>query len=214
MVRNKIAKLLLEIQAVTFRFNPPYTYTSGLRSPIYLDNRLIISYPTVREKVIGYYVGLISESIGLKNVDWISGTATAAIPHAAFIADRLDLPMVYVRSSAKKHGKGEQIEGYLKKRAKVLIIEDHISTGVSSIGNAKAIREAGGIVEHCVATTSYETEKSVESFKDADINLHYLVSGKQIVDVALQERVLSQGEKESVDLWFDDPPAWAEKVGV
>ena len=214
MLAEEVSRLLFKINAVSFKFDPPYTFTSGLKSPIYLDNRLIISYPEVRKQIIDYYVQVIKDDIGLDNVDWISGTATAAIPHAAFIANELNLPMVYVRSVAKKHGKGEQIEGYLKKGAKVLVIEDHISTGGSSIGNAEAIRVAGGIVEYCIATTSYESDKSVQNFKDSNINLHYLVSGKQIVDTALQEGVLSQKQKKSVDLWFDNPPVWAEKVGV
>ncbi|MDP3982698.1 MAG: orotate phosphoribosyltransferase [bacterium] len=214
MLAEEVSRLLFKINAVSFKFDPPYTFTSGLKSPIYLDNRLIISYPEVRKQIIDYYVQVIKDDIGLDNVDWISGTATAAIPHAAFIANELNLPMVYVRSVAKKHGKDEQIEGYLKKGAKVLVIEDHISTGGSSIGNAEAIRVAGGIVEYCIATTSYESDKSVQNFKDSNINLHYLVSGKQIVDTALQEGVLSQEQKKSVDLWFDNPPVWAEKVGV
>jgi len=210
MSSSQVAKLLLEINAVTFRFNPPYTYTSGLKSPIYLDNRLIVSYPRVRSAIIDSYIEVIKQNIGLNRIDWISGTATAAIPHAAFIAERLNLPMVYVRSIAKKHGKGEQIEGFLKPGANVLVIEDHVSTGGSSIENALAIRAAGGLVTHCVATTSYETDKSITRFKDANIKLHYLVSGREIINTAYIEGLINMEQKKSIDLWFDNPVGWGK----
>lgn len=209
----KVAKLLLSIKAVTFRFNPPYIYTSGLKSPIYLDNRLVMSYPDVKDKIIGYYVQAIKEKIGFKKVEWISATATAAIPHAAFVADKLHLPMVYVRPTTKKYGKGNQIEGYVKKGSKVLIVEDHISTAESVFGNACAIREAGGIVKYCITTTTYQTKKAQENIKKAKLKLINLTTGKLIVETAFKEGYLSEEEKTSVDLWFENPPVWAEKMG-
>ncbi|NCN58794.1 orotate phosphoribosyltransferase [Candidatus Roizmanbacteria bacterium CG22_combo_CG10-13_8_21_14_all_38_20] len=212
MLAEEISRLLFKINAVSFKFDPPYTFTSGLKSPIYLDNRLIISYPEVRKQIIDYYVQVIKDDIGLDNVDWISGTATAAIPHAAFIANELNLPMVYVRSVAKKHGKGEQIEGYLKKESKVVVIEDHISTGKSSIDNALSIRAEGGIVEYCLATTTYETDISQQNFEKAKVKLITLTTGRLIAETAFKEGLISKKEKESVDLWFEDPPAWAGKV--
>lgn len=208
-ISQQVAKLLLSIKAVTFRFNPPYTYTSGLKSPIYLDNRLVMSYPKVREKIIAYYIEKIKKEIGLKNVNCISATATAAIPHAAFVADKLNLPMVYVKPTTKKYGKGNRIEGYVKKGSKVLIVEDHISTAESVAGNAKAIRENGGIVKFCITTTTYETQKAKENIKAANLKLIALTSGKLIVETAFSEGYLSKKEKESVDLWFKNPPAWA-----
>lgn len=212
-IAHNIAKLLLSIKAVTFRFDPPYTYTSGLKSPIYLDNRLVMSYPNVRDKIINYYVQAIKKEIGLKNVEWISATATAAIPHAAFVADKLKLPMVYVRPTTKKYGKGNQIEGYVKKGSKVLIVEDHISTAESVAGNAQAIRGVGGIVKYCITTTTYETKKAQKNIEKAKLKLITLTTGKLIVETAFKEGYLSEKEKKSVDLWFANPPAWAKKMG-
>ncbi len=164
-IEKEAAKLLLKIGAVTFRFNPPYTYTSGIQSPIYLDNRLVMSYPAARRKIIGFYLQVLKEKIGLSKIDWISATATAAIPQGAWVADKLGLPLVFVRPTTKKYGKGNQIEGFLKKGVRVVIIEDHISTGGSVVENVKAIRKAGGKVDYYVATTSYETRKSAKMIK-------------------------------------------------
>lgn len=212
-ISRQTAKLLLSIKAVTFRFDPPYTYTSGLKSPIYLDNRLVMSYPDVRDKIIGYYILAIKEKIGLKKVEWISATATAAIPHAAFVADKLKLPMVYVRPTTKKYGKGNKIEGYIKKGSRVLIVEDHISTAESVAGNADAIRGVGGIVKYCITTTTYQTKKAQENIKKAKLKLIALTTGKLIVETAFKEGYLSEKEKKSVDLWFENPPAWSKKMG-
>lgn len=213
-ISSKVAKLLLSIKAVTFRFNPPYTYTSGLKSPIYLDNRLIMSYPKIRDKIVSYYIDAIKNNIGMKQVEWISATATAAIPHAAFVADKLKLPMVYVRPTTKKYGKGNQIEGYIKKGSKVLIVEDHISTAESVVGNAKAIRDVGGLVQYCITTTTYETKRSQENISNNKLKLVNLTSGKIIVETAYQEGYLNEKEKESTNLWFKDPTNWVKKVGL
>lgn len=212
-VAQKVAKLLLSINAATFRFDPPYTYTSGLKSPVYLDNRLVMSYPKVRKEIIQYYIDVISREIRLENIDAVSATATAAIPHGAFVADKLDLPMVYVRPTTKKYGRGGKVEGYLRKGDKVVIIEDHISTATSVVGNAQAIRELGGKVTYCVATTTYETEKSKKALKENKVNLLYLTTGKVIVQTAFELGKLTKKEKKSVDLWFLDPPSWAKRMG-
>ncbi|MBI4066999.1 orotate phosphoribosyltransferase [Candidatus Gottesmanbacteria bacterium] len=213
-VSEEVAKLLLKIGGMTFRFNPPYTYTSGLKSPVYLDNRLIISYPDVRTKIINFYVDVIKEKIGLKNIDYISATATAAIPHGAWVADKLNLPMVFVRPTTKTYGKGGKVEGHLKKGSKVLIIEDHISTAESVTGNAQSIREIGGVVEYCVATTTYETKKSKEKLEEIRIKLIPLTTGKIIVETALRLGKISEDEKSKIDSWFADPPNWAKKMGL
>lgn len=212
-MKEDVAKLLLSIGAMTFRFNPPYTYTSGLKSPVYLDNRLVMSYPNVRKKIIKFYIDVIKEKIGLENVDWISATATAAIPQGAWVADSLNLPMVFVRPTTKTYGKGGKVEGYLKKGSNVLIIEDHISTAESVAGNAESIRELGGTVKYCIAATTYETKKSQDRLKEINVELITLTTGKIIVETALKTGKLTQKEKEMVDLWFSDPPSWAKKMG-
>lgn len=213
-IAQKIAELLLKIDACTFRFDPPYTYSSGMKSPVYLDNRLVMSYPKVRRQIIDSYVQVIKKNIGLENVNWISATATAAIPHGAFVADKLDLPLVYVRPTTKKYGKGGKVEGYLKAGSKVVIIEDHISTASSVVGNAQAIRELGGKVKYCVATTTYETEKSKEALKKSKVTLLYLTTSKIIVDTAFKLGKINKHEKRSVDLWFKNPLSWSKKVGL
>lgn len=211
---KKIAKLLLSIGAMTFRFNPPYVYTTGLKSPVYLDNRLVMSYPKVRKQIIDAYVDLIKEKVGLENIDCISATATAAIPQGAWVAERLKLPMVYVRPKTKSYGKGGKVEGIFEKGAKVLIVEDHISTATSVAGNAEAIRELGGVIKYCAATTTYETAQSIKTLKESKIKLLPLVTGKTIVETAREEGLVSEKEKESIEEWFKDPPMWEKKMGI
>ena len=212
-VSEKVAKILLQIDAVSFRFNPPFTYTSGLKSPIYLDNRIIMSYPKERKQIIDYYVLTIKKIIGLENVDYISGTATAAIPQASWVAGRLDLPMVYVRPSTKSYGKGNKLEGHLKKGVNVVIIEDHISTATSVVNNAITLRECGGKVTYCVATTTYETEQSKLILKENKIKVLALTTGGDIVQQALKVGLLKPKEKEIVDLWLKDSSTWGKRMG-
>lgn len=210
-ISAKAADLLLSIDAVSFRFNPPYTYTSGLQSPMYLDNRLIMSYPDVRRKMIDLYIAMIKEQIGHENVEWISATATAAIPQGAFIAERLNLPLVYVRPSTKKYGKANRLEGYVRKGSKVLIVEDHISTAESVTGNIETVRALGGVVEYVIATTTYETEKSRQAMTAGKVQLLALTTGKLIVRRAVEKSILTQKQKESTDDWFADPEGWASR---
>lgn len=207
-VAEKTAELLLGIKAVTFRFNPPYTFTSGLISPIYLDNRLVMSHPLVRNKITNNYVLVLRKKIGLSNVDYISATASAAIPQASFVAYKLNLPMVFVRPTTKTYGKGNKVEGYLKPESKVVIIEDHISTAVSVSGNAQSIKELKGKIKYCIATTTYETKKSEKLLKENNIKLIVLTTGKIIVEQALKNGLLTKKQKESVDQWFQNPPNW------
>jgi len=142
-LERKIAKHLLDIEAVALRPNDYFTWTSGIKSPIYCDNRITMSYPAIRREIAAG----MSEVIKAKfpEVEVVAGTATAGIPHAAWVSEVLDLPMIYVRDSAKKHGKTNQIEGRLLEGQKVVIIEDLISTGLSSLKVAKALEEAGAV---------------------------------------------------------------------
>lgn len=211
MISNDVSKLLLEINAVSFRFDPPFTYTTGMKSPIYLDNRIVMSYPKVREKIVSFYVKKIKEQVKLKNVEWIAGTATAAIPHASFIASQLKLPLVYVRPTTKSYGKGNQVEGYIKKGSKVLIVEDHISTASSVIETTRAVRAVGGKVDYCIATTTYETPMSKDNIKKSKLKLIALTTGKNIVETALEQKYISSDQKKIIDDWFADPKGWAKK---
>lgn len=213
-ISEHAADLLLRIHAVSFRFNPPYTFTSGIKSPIYLDNRIVMSYPKERNKIIAFYISVIDEHVGRKNIDCISATASAAIPQGAWIAQKLNLPLVYVRPTSKAYGKGNKLEGHFKKGSRVLIIEDHISTAASVINNAATIRSLGGKVEYCIATTNYETTLSQKQIRENKIKVYSLTTGKIIVENALKKAMISKKEKEIVDLWFSAPSDWGKKMGL
>lgn len=214
IISQETANILFKINAVSFRFNPPFTYTTGLKSPIYLDNRIVMSYPKERKKIVDFYIQTIKENIGLENVDCISATASAAIPQGSWVSGKLNLPMVYVRPSTKSYGKGNKVEGYLKKGSSIVIIEDHVSTAESIVNNAQAIRELGGKVKYCIASTTYETQKSIDNLKGAKIKLIALVTGKQIADEAFKKKLLSEKEKLLVDFWFKDPVKWGEQYSI
>lgn len=204
---EEIAKMLLEIKAVTLNIKKPYRYTSGILSPIYCDNRLIMSYPDKRQEVIDAFLEMIKEE-GLK-FDVIAGVATAGITHAAFIADRLNLPMAYIRSSQKEHGKENKIEGKIEDEQKALIIEDLVSTGGSSVDAATAVKK----VEDCVAIFTYEMEKAKQKFADANINLHTLSNFSILMDVATKEGYITEDEKKIALEWNKDPQGWGKKMG-
>jgi len=210
-IAEKTAEIFLEIGAVSFRFDPPFTFTSGLKSPIYLDNRIILSYPHARHQIIDFYIKVIRKNINLSKIDYISATASAAIPQGSIIADRLGLPMVYVRPTTKSYGKGNKLEGYFKKGSYALIIEDHISTATSVVNNALTIRELGGKVDYCVATTTYETVQAKENLKKNNLKLIYLTTGKIIVERAFKKGLINKEEKKWVDLWLEDSKNW-EKI--
>lgn len=209
-ISQTTAKILIKIGAVSFRFNPPFTYTSGLKSPIYLDNRIIMSYPDERERITNFYIEILKQKVGMKNIDYISGTATAAVPQASWVSGKLHLPMVYVRPSTKSYGKGNKLEGYLKLGSNVVIIEDHVSTATSIANNAQTIRESGGKVKYCIATTTYETKESIETLKNNEITLFTLTTGRNIIEEAFRQKIITKSEKDNIDLWFQDSVAWAK----
>lgn len=201
-----IAKALLEIKAVTLQPNNPFTWTSGLKSPIYCDNRLVISYPKVRKKIAKAFAELIKEIY--PEVEVIAGTATAGIPHAAWIAEEMDLPMVYIRSSAKKHGTGKQIEGIYQKNAKMVVIEDLISTGGSVIEAVNAAEQGGADVLGVAAIFSYELPKGKENFSIHHIDVHTLTNYSVLIETALEEEAIQSSDIETLNQWKKDPENW------
>lgn len=198
-MKEKIAKYLLDIGAVELRPNDPFTWTSGIKSPIYCDNRLTLSYPKIRKEIAQGMVQLIKEHF--PEVEVISGTATAGIPHAAWVADLLDLPMNYVRSSAKGHGKQNQIEGVIKKGDKVVVIEDLISTGKSSLQAAQALREQGAVVLGVVAIFTYNFEQAKEMFQKEQLTYVTLSDYLTLIKLAQQEGILTETELEKLKEW-------------
>ena len=198
-LEGKLAKDLLAIQAVALRPNDYFTWTSGIKSPIYCDNRITMSYPSIRREIAAGMVEVIKEKYPA--VEVIAGTATAGIPHAAWVSELLDLPMIYVRDSAKKHGKTNQIEGRVLEGQKVVIIEDLISTGLSSLKVAKALREAGAEVLGVVAIFSYELKKAHEAFSQAEVEYVTLTNYPVLVEEAVDSEYIHQEDVEKLLEW-------------
>ncbi|PTH33934.1 orotate phosphoribosyltransferase [Staphylococcus agnetis] len=194
-----IAQALLDIEAVSLSPNDMFTWSSGIQSPIYFDNRVTLGYPNVREAIRDGLIELIQNHF--EKVDIISGTATAGIPHAAFISDKMNLPMSYVRSKSKSHGKQNQIEGALSEGKKVVVIEDLISTGGSSITAVEALREAGADVLGVVAIFTYGLRKADEQFKQAQVPFYTLSHFDELVDVAVERGKISKQDVEGLIQW-------------
>ncbi|MDT0695738.1 orotate phosphoribosyltransferase [Mammaliicoccus sciuri] len=200
MTQN-IAQSLLEIKAVTLSPDDPYTWSSGIKSPIYCDNRVTLAYPEIRENIYQGLIELIKEHA--KDTEIISGTATAGIPHAAFVADQLKLPMSYVRSKSKGHGKGNQIEGALSKGKKVVVIEDLISTGGSSINAVEALIEDGAEVLGVFAIFTYGIHKAEEAFKAIDVPFYTLSNYDELISVAEKEGYIENKDIKTLKAWKD-----------
>ena len=198
-LERTIAKHLLDIEAVALRPNDYFTWTSGIKSPIYCDNRITMSYPKIRREIAAGMSKVIKEKF--PEVEVVAGTATAGIPHAAWVSEVLDLPMIYVRDSAKKHGKTNQIEGRLLEGQKVVIIEDLISTGLSSLKVAKALEEAGAKVLGVVAIFSYELKKAQDAFAIDNVEYYTLTNYNFLIEEAVASNYIKQGDVEKLLEW-------------
>ncbi|WP_201713742.1 orotate phosphoribosyltransferase [Rossellomorea arthrocnemi] len=205
-MKQEIAKKLLDIEAVFLNPKEPFTWSSGIKSPIYCDNRLTLSYPSVRNEISTGLSEMIRKRFPETEV--IAGTATAGIPHAAWVSEKLNLPMCYVRSKAKAHGKGKQIEGIAAPGQKVVVVEDLISTGGSCITAVNALREAGCDVLGVVAIFTYELEKGKRSLEADDIKAYALSDYSSLLDVAVQNEIIREDELEQLKLWREDPEKW------
>ncbi|MEW9667551.1 orotate phosphoribosyltransferase [Ammoniphilus sp. 3BR4] len=206
---KQIAKQLLEIGAVHLRPENPFTWTSGLRSPIYCDNRMTMSYPEVRRMVAQAFADVIREKYPQAEV--VAGTATAGIPHAAWVAELLGLPMIYVRDKAKGHGRNNQIEGVLREGQKVVVIEDLISTGGSSIKAADAVKEAGGQVLSVLAIFSYQFEKAEKAFIEAGYAFETISNYTALLEQAKEQGILQEEQVGELVQWRINPEAYTEK---
>lgn len=207
-VAQDVAKSLLDLKAIVLSPQNPFTWASGLRSPIYCDNRLVISSVSTRKQIIAAFVEKI-KALPIQP-DVIAGCATAGIPHAAWIADRLDLPMIYVRGSEKKHGRRNKIEGSLNAGAKVVVIEDLISTGGSSLEVCQELIEKGSVVLNVLAIFEYQLTKGKENFERAGIPYQTLSNFQTLVEVAQSSGFLSKEDYDLVSNWRKDPQAWSE----
>ncbi|MFB5194113.1 orotate phosphoribosyltransferase [Neobacillus sp. KR4-4] len=208
-MKKLMAEKLLDINAVALKPEEPFTWASGLRSPIYCDNRLTLSYPEVRKAIAAGLQQLIEENF--PGTEVIAGTATAGIPHAAWVSDLMDLPMCYVRSKAKGHGKGNQIEGKAEAGQKVVVVEDLISTGGSVITAVQALREAGCDVLGVVSIFTYGLEKGRELLQENEITSKSLTDYETLIEVAISKGIVTGDDQKSLLLWSKNPAEWSNK---
>lgn len=201
-----VALDLLEINAVILRPNDPFTWSSGWNSPIYCDNRLTLRYPEIRKKIAQKLVGFISDNYG--DIDVVTGTATAGIPHAAWVSENLDKPMSYVRAKAKAYGLGNQIEGGIQKGESTVIIEDLISTGGSAISVVEALDFIGADVQAVLSIFTYGFDKAVQRFEDADVSLYTLTDYTTLIEVASKHGYVDEKDLEALSEWRDRPETW------
>lgn len=203
---NQIAKDLLDIEAIFLRPNEPFTWASGIKSPIYCDNRITMSYPHVRRAIAKGLAAVIKTTYPEAEV--IAGTATAGIPHAAWVAELLDLPMVYIRSKAKEHGKGNQIEGRIQPNQKMVVIEDLLSTGGSVLEACEAAKREGADVLGVAAIFTYELPQVQENFDQAGLSYVTLTNYTALIESALETGTIQESDVALLQEWRKDPAAW------
>ena len=198
-METEIAKYLLETKAVFLNPKDPFTWASGIKSPIYCDNRILLSFPEIRSKVIDAFVKLIKDKF--PQTDCIAGVATAGIAHAALIAEKMNLPMIYIRSSAKDHGRSKQIEGKLNPGAKVVVIEDLISTASSSLKAMTALETEDVEVLGLAAIFTYGLEKANNNLANANVAAFTLSNYEALIDVALEENYIEEADMDLLKNW-------------
>ena len=205
---DKISEILLKVNAVILRTKPPFRWASGILSPVYTDNRLLMSYPQERDLIVNSFVKLI-KSKKIK-VDGFAGTATAGIPWAAWIAQKMNKPMVFVRSELKDHGKENKVEGVIESGKIYVVVEDLISTGGSSLNTINAVRGKGGIAENCIAIFTYELEKSKTNFESANVKLNTLTNFTNLIKTAVQKKYIERNQLAYIMDWKKHPEGWVE----
>ena len=204
--KREIAGLLLQSKAIILEPATPFTWASGWRSPIYCDNRITLSYPEIRTRIKESFVEAINTHFQLPDV--IAGVATGAIAQGALVAEALHLPFIYVRASAKEHGRKNRIEGKVCPGTSVVVIEDLVSTGGSSLKAVEAIREAGGEVMGMVAIFSYGFQVATENFAGAEVALVTLTDYHTLIDTALKTGYISQEQVGMLQQWREHPSTW------
>ena len=222
-----VAELLFRVGAVAIRVQPPFRYRSGMLGPIYTDNRLLCSYPKERRTISVFFSEMLAEH-GI-TADVLAGVATAGIPHAAWLAERLALPMVYVRGEAKDHGKGKRVEGTLTPGSgptssakdqsdhpapRVVVVEDLVTTGGGALDAVAGVREEGGQVSHCLAICTYGFPQATAAFAEAGVTLLPLCSYDNLADVAQRLRLVTTDDLAMVLDWRADPAGWAARHGL
>ena len=207
-----LSKMALESGAIRLNPEEPFTWASGYKMPIYNDNRLLLGKAEYRAFISQLFARLLEDLT--QNIDVIAGTATAGIPLATTLADRLNKPLIYVRASAKSHGMGNQIEGPLTSGKNVILVEDLISTGGSAINAVNAIRKAGGIVDYCLCIFSYGFTETGAKFDESNCQYHSLLSFPTLLEEAQTMELLSKDQIKSLKIWHKDPFQWAVTKGL
>ncbi len=205
-IEKKIAEFLLQIKAIKLQPTNPFTWASGIISPIYCDNRITLSYPTIRTYIRQQFAEIIQEEFGA--VDMISGVATAGIPQGVLVAQELGVPFTYVRPTAKEHGRQNLIEGEVVDGQRVVVIEDLVSTGKSSLQAIQALRDAGCNVVGLVSIFSYGLEEAEENFKEAKCRFISLSNFEALLDFAVSDNYITDAEKRILEDWRRDPKNW------
>ena len=204
------ARILLEIGAVNFRPEEPYTLTSGWKSPVYIDCRKVISFPRARRKIVELAGAAISNAIGFESLDAVAGGETAGIPYAAWISDLLALPMLYVRKQAKGFGRNAQIEGDFKDGDRVLLVEDLASDGASKVNFCQALRKAGANVQHTFVVFFYGVfPGALKSLEEIGVDMHYLANWWDVLEVAEEGGQFGKPALDEVRKFLHDPIAWS-----
>lgn len=214
LIANITAKMLLEVKAVHFSTDEPFKFTSGWASPVYIDCRKLISYPRVRQTLMDFGASVILRDIGFESIDTIAGGETAGIPFAAWLADRLMLPMQYVRKKPKGFGKRAQIEGDFEEGAKVLLVEDLTTDGRSKIMFCEALRQAGAVVSHTFVVFNYDIfPRTKESLARAGLQLHSLATWWDILNACKEMNYFDSAVLEEVESFLNTPIEWSAAHG-
>ncbi len=209
-----VAKMLWEIKAVHFNASQPYKLSSGMASPVYIDCRKLLSFPRVRSTVMDFAASVVLRDAGFEKFDCIAGGETAGIPFAALLADRLGLPMIYVRKQPKGHGRNAQIEGNMPEGSRVLVIEDLTTAGGSMFKFIDAIRAAGGIVDHGMALFYYNIfDEGALRFADGKVKLHHIATWREVLAVAREQKLFDEKTLSEVEAFLDAPLAWSGRNG-
>jgi len=214
LVAEMTARILIETRAVNFRGDEPYTFTSGIKSPVYIDCRRLISFPHVRRTLIDFGASMLMREAGFEQFDAVAGGETAGIPFAAWMADRLDLPMLYVRKKAKGFGRNAQIEGNMTEGQRVLLVEDLTSDGRSKINFCNALRDAGGKVDHVFVVFFYSIFPEAPSIiRDLGVTLHALATWWDVLNVAKASGKFDPARLADVEAFMHDPAGWSKAHG-
>lgn len=209
-MKKDLAKALLEIKAVKLRgVDNLFTWVSGIKSPIYCDNRLTISYPEIRNLIADEIAKKIKDEY--PDVDIIAATATAGIPHGAWIADKLDKPLIYVRGAKKKHGRKNKIEGHYEEGKTVVLIEDLISTGKSSLEAVDALREVGLEMKKVYGIFNYNFKSMYEKFEEKNTIFETLIDYKQMLEVAIEEKYITKDDMKLLSKWSENPRIFVDE---